>query len=68
MRVHESQVLQVKLRHGQQLHDCTIVAIQADGIQIKLHANDQGIAAGQFAVLYDGQACLGSGVISNSVV
>ncbi|MBP7670841.1 tRNA 2-thiouridine(34) synthase MnmA [Candidatus Gracilibacteria bacterium] len=54
------QSLQVKLRHGEQLHNCTFT----DDHTIKLAENDQGIAPGQFAVFYDQELCLGSAVIA----
>ncbi len=52
--------LQVKLRHGEHMTDCSF----EEGSTIKLAEQDQGIAAGQFAVLYSDDICLGSGVIS----
>ncbi len=61
--------LQVKLRHGEGIYDCKIEE-KDDLIHVKLKQNDQGIAAGQFAVFYlpkrkanDDEICLGSGVI-----
>jgi tRNA (5-methylaminomethyl-2-thiouridylate)-methyltransferase len=57
--------LEVKLRHGVRRYQCTVVQEQND-IRVNLDASDQGIAAGQFAVLYDGMRCLGSGVINGS--
>lgn len=54
--------LQVKLRHGAQLYECTLVPQESDFL-VQLGARDQGIAAGQFAVFYDGNRCLGSGII-----
>lgn len=55
--------LLVKLRHGQQLHECTVNFIDKDRAQVTLQENDQGIAPGQFAVFYTGTHCLGAGVI-----
>lgn len=55
--------LQVKMRHGKQLYNCTLEPIASDRYQISLKGKDQGIAPGQFAVLYDGQECLGAGII-----
>jgi tRNA-specific 2-thiouridylase len=59
----EKTNLQVKLRHGEKLYDCKIRKIEEDLFEVKLNENDQGIAPGQFAVFYDGELCLGSGVI-----
>lgn len=56
--------LQVKLRHGAQLHDCRVIYGENDTMTIQLAAQDQGIAPGQFAVLYAEGRCWGSGVIT----
>lgn len=53
--------LQVKLRHGEHLYNCTL-----EGELVKLDRDDQGIAAGQFAVFYQESLCVGSAVISQS--
>lgn len=55
--------LQVKLRHGAQAHDCTIELKSNQRVAVRLAERDQGIAPGQFAAFYDGDYCLGSGVI-----
>lgn len=57
--------LQVKIRHGKQMYDCVLTQLDAQRWQVTLAQDDQGIAPGQFAVLYDGQECLGAGIISN---
>lgn len=54
----DSNTLQVKIRHGEHDYNCTL-----DQNHVKLDAKDQGIAPGQFAAFYDGEVCLGSGVI-----
>ncbi|PPR97722.1 hypothetical protein GOBAR_AA22928 [Gossypium barbadense] len=33
---------------------------------VQLYEDDQGLAAGQFAAFYEGQTCIGSGVILES--
>lgn len=53
----------VKVRHGEKLYDATITALNETDYQVKLSLKDQGIAEGQFAVFYDGEYCLGGGVI-----
>jgi tRNA-5-taurinomethyluridine 2-sulfurtransferase len=58
--------IKMKFRHGADLHPVTIVQ-QDDGWIITLEQESkQGIAAGQFAVLYDGDVCLGGGVIDKA--
>lgn len=51
--------LQVKIRHGQAIHDCFV-----DGDLVTLKEPVHGVAAGQFAVFYSGDTCLGSAMIS----
>jgi tRNA-specific 2-thiouridylase len=57
--------LSVKLRHGEKLYACE-VSFRGNGTaSVKLlDDEDKGIAPGQFAVFYDGEYCLGGGVIS----
>jgi tRNA-specific 2-thiouridylase len=55
--------LLVKLRHGPQKYSCTVNYDEKDKVFVTISERDQGIAAGQYAVFYDGDVCLGSGVI-----
>ncbi len=56
--------LQVKLRHGANSYDCELNAAAGSQLmQVTLGSKDRGVAPGQFAVFYDGDYCLGSGVI-----
>ncbi len=54
---------QVKLRHGEFLNHCTLSFVVEDTAEVTLEVPDQGLAAGQFAVFYDGEICLGGGII-----
>ena len=54
---------QVKLRHGPHKHEAKIEHLGNGRLKITLDDQDQGIASGQFAVLYDGPRCILSGVI-----
>jgi len=59
--------LKVKMRHGKKRYNCKITFISDDTLGVKLEERDQGIAPGQFAVFYDGQICLGGGIIRKSL-
>jgi tRNA (5-methylaminomethyl-2-thiouridylate)-methyltransferase len=56
--------LKVKLRHGPKMYDCQIEQIENGNTKVRLDQSDQGIAPGQYAIFYDGDYCIGGGVIS----
>lgn len=55
--------LLVKIRHGEKMYPATIECLEGERVQVTLKEKDPGVAEGQFAVLYDGEVCLGGGVI-----
>jgi tRNA-specific 2-thiouridylase len=56
--------LDVKIRHGERSDPCSVHADETGALAVELiGTNDPGIAAGQFAVLYDGDECLGGGAM-----
>ncbi|WP_455382371.1 tRNA 2-thiouridine(34) synthase MnmA [Salinispira pacifica] len=68
----QNDKLLVKIRHGPELTRCTVrpVAGGATGdsaepeqLLVEMEKADRGVAPGQFAVLYSGETCLGSGMI-----
>jgi len=63
----DKEKLQLKMRHGKKIYECAIGFLSDDRAEITLAERDQGIAPGQFAVLYDGEQCLGSGVITKKL-
>lgn len=60
------KIIEVKMRHGAHKHACTITPTDDGRMLVQLSSRDQGIAAGQFAVFYDGNECLGAGIIEQA--
>lgn len=54
----------LKLRHGPQLVDAVIERVGDDRMVVSMSRPDRGVAPGQFAVFYRGEACLGCGKIA----
>ena len=61
----EKERLQVKVRHGAEFYQCRLDLKASNAGVVTLDEPDQGLAAGQFAVFYDGDYCLGAGIISS---
>ncbi len=61
----EKRHLQVKIRHGPLMNDCRIETLNENRLAVTMASTDPGIASGQFAVFYDGEFCLGGGVIES---
>src|SRR3989344_4611567 len=59
----EKTALLVKIRHGEKMYPAEVTPLGAGRYRVRLAEKDHGIAAGQFAVFYDGDICLGGGVI-----
>ena len=56
--------LSVKLRHGEKIYACEAMFQENGNVSVKLLSEeDKGISPGQFAVFYDGDICLGGGMI-----
>ncbi len=55
--------LQLKVRHEPQLNDCEIKILSESRLSVYMFAPDTGIASGQYAAFYDGEVCLGGGMI-----
>lgn len=55
--------LTVRIRHGEKLWPAEVRLEGAGEVRVTLAEGDPGIAAGQFAVFYDGDECLGGGPI-----
>jgi tRNA-specific 2-thiouridylase len=59
----DTENLKVKIRHGARMYNCLLDFKDENEAKVKLDKPDQGIASGQFAVFYQDNLCLGSGVI-----
>ncbi len=56
--------LDVRVRHGELIRSCRVKGHADGGLVVHLtDSSDPGIAPGQFAALYDGEECLGGGVM-----
>lgn len=56
--------LRIKVRHGENTYPAILTLTDPSTGHIQIQGNDQGLASGQFAVLYSGQICLGCATIS----
>lgn len=59
---------EIRIRHGARLLPCSISIARDGSMAVDLDEGDPGVAAGQFAVVYDGEVCLGGGPISDEPV
>ena len=59
----EGKNFKTKIRHGEYLYNCELLFVDNNRAKVILDKDDQGLAAGQFAVFYDGEICLGCGKI-----
>ena len=57
--------LSVKIRHTEKLNRCRIDRNEKSEALVEMDEEDPGIAPGQSAVFYDGDICLGSGLITD---
>lgn len=65
-RMTDKNELDVRFRHGAPVHPATLEKLD-DSLKVSLmKESSQGIASGQFAVLYDSDVCLGGGVIQEA--
>lgn len=58
------QPFDVKLRHSPDVAPARLESLQNGSLEITLTEGDPGVAAGQWAVIYDGEECLGGGMIA----
>lgn len=63
-----AKTLEVKLRHGPNKQICQLTRHNEDNYLVELSSDDQGIAAGQYAVFYFQDLCVGSGIINEEVL
>lgn len=57
---------EVRIRHRQPLQKAKCTILPEGGVRIEFAEKQRAIATGQYAVVYDGQYCLGGGVIEKA--
>lgn len=57
---------QVRIRYRQEKQNCKISKVK-DGFEIEFEVSQGGISVGQSAVLYQGELCLGGGIIEGII-
>lgn len=58
---------QIKVRYRQADQDCQATVTSGGSISVRFSEPQRAVTPGQFAVLYDGELCLGGGVIETIV-
>ncbi len=58
--------LKVKVRHGPKEYGAKVHFDTPSSAMVTLDESDQGLAPGQFIVFYDGEVCLGCGVMAEN--
>ncbi len=58
----------MKVRHGPEEVGAQLSSLPDGRMHVVLSKRDQGLAPGQFAVMYDGEVCLGCAVIADELV
>ena len=54
---------QIKVRYRQPDQECRVALRDGGALDVRFEQPQRAVTPGQFAVLYDGERCLGGGVI-----
>jgi tRNA-specific 2-thiouridylase len=60
------QALQAQVRYRQAAQDCRVLAVDDQSLEVQFTQPQRAVTPGQSIVLYDGEVCLGGGIIQYS--
>ncbi len=60
------QALQAQVRYRQAAQDCRVTAMDDGSLEVEFAQPQRAVTPGQSIVLYDGEVCLGGGIIQHS--
>lgn len=66
--VGESKEIMFRIRHRQPLQKGTVIPREDGSARVIFENKQRAVTEGQYCVLYDGEICLGGGVISKAVI
>lgn len=61
--IHPGDSIEAQIRYRGAVRDLTVIAVTDNGLTVQFTDGDQNVAAGQSVVFYDGEICLGGGIV-----
>jgi len=55
-----------KVRYRQSDQACSVEVLESGGVHVRFHQPQRAVTPGQYVVFYDGEVCLGGGVVDRT--